>query len=77
MSRFILAIDQGTSSTKSIVFTTEGREVASAAAALQTRYTPDGKAEQNPEGIYRSVIDAVAACMHSWTEIAIRNVTIR
>jgi glycerol kinase len=63
VSRYILAIDQGTSSTKSIVFTADGRQVASASATLRTRYTPDGKAEQDPEGIYRSVIDSVAACM--------------
>ncbi len=63
MSRYILAIDQGTSSTKSIVFSPAGRQVASAAAALHTNYTPDGKAEQNPEALYRSVIDSVAACL--------------
>ena len=60
---YILAIDQGTSSTKAIVFSAEGRQVASASAALRTRYTTDGKAEQDPEAIYRSVIDSVAACV--------------
>ena len=60
---YILAIDQGTSSTKAIVFTAEGGQVASASAALRTRYTPDGRAEQDPEAIYRSVVDSVAACM--------------
>ena len=64
MSRYILAIDQGTSSTKSIVFSPDGRQVASASAALHTRYTADGKAEQNPEAIYGSVIDSVAACVN-------------
>ena len=63
MARYILAIDQGTSSTKSIVFTEAGRQMASASAALRTTYTPDGKAEQDPEAIYRSVIDSVAACI--------------
>jgi len=63
MSRYILAIDQGTSSTKSIVFSPEGRQMASATAALHTRYTADGKAEQDPEAIYGSVIDSVAACV--------------
>ena len=63
MSRYILAIDQGTSSTKSIVFSLAGHEVASASVPLHTKYTPDGKAEQNPEAIYRSVIDSVAACV--------------
>jgi len=63
VSRYILAIDQGTSSTKAIIFSLAGHEVASASAPLHTKYTPDGKAEQNPEAIYRSVIDSVAACV--------------
>ena len=63
MSRYILAIDQGTSATKAIVFSLEGRQEARASAPLQTRYTPDGRAEQDPEAIYRSVIQAVGACM--------------
>jgi glycerol kinase len=63
MSRYILAIDQGTSGTKAIVFSLAGREMAGASAPLQTRYTPDGKAEQDPEAIYRSVIKAVSACV--------------
>jgi glycerol kinase len=61
--RYILAIDQGTSSTKSIVFSLTGQEVARASSPLHTTYTPDGKAEQDPEAIYRSVIDAVDACV--------------
>jgi glycerol kinase len=60
---YILAIAQGTSSTKAIVFSAEGRRAAGASAALDTRYTPDGRAEQDPEAIYRSVLDSVAACM--------------
>jgi len=60
---YILAVDQGTSSTKAIVFSLAGREVARASSPLATRYTADGKAEQDPEGIYRSFLDAVAGCL--------------
>lgn len=59
MKRVILAIDQGTSGTKAIVFAPDGEILASATAPLDTRYTADGWAEQNPEAIYRSVIEAV------------------
>ena len=63
MARHILAIDQGTSSTKCIVFTETGTAVATASASLDTTYTPDGKAEQDPEGIYRSVIESISGCI--------------
>ncbi len=59
MEQHILAIDQGTSSTKTIVFSRSGKQVASATRPLNTNYTQDGRAEQDPEGIYRSVIGSV------------------
>jgi glycerol kinase len=63
MNQCILGIDQSTSGTKAIAFSLAGQEIAGASAQLETRYSPDGKAEQDPEGIYRSVIEAVQACV--------------
>lgn len=60
MSDLILAVDQGTSSTKAIVFGLDGRAVASGTAPLETFYGPGGTAEQDPESIYQSVLAAVA-----------------
>ena len=60
---YILAIDQGTSSTKAIVLSDDGREIASATAPLHTVYTPQGTAEQDPEAIVSSVLDAVGTCV--------------
>jgi len=63
MAQYILAIDQGTSSTRAIVFTDAGAIGAIASAPLHTSYTPDGKAEQDPDEIYRSVIQSVSLCL--------------
>ena len=64
---FVLAIDQGTSSTKALVFDREGKMVARGSAPLQTHYFNDGWVEQDPEGIWQNVLDAVKACLHDFS----------
>lgn len=59
MTRPLLAIDQGTSGTKAVIFAPDGTILASATAPLQTRYNANGWAEQNPDAIYSSAIEAV------------------
>lgn len=59
----LLAIDQGTSSTKTIIFDREGGIAASASRDISTSYPRAGFVEQDPDEIYRSVIDSVAACV--------------
>lgn len=60
---YILAIDQGTSSTKTIVFDATGQVVAKASVPLHTDYFPNGFVEQDPEGIYQNVLDSVGQCL--------------
>jgi glycerol kinase len=60
---FILAIDQGTSSTKSIVFDAEGKVIARASEPLKTIYADNGYVEQAPEEIYNNVIASVIKCL--------------
>lgn len=60
---YILAIDQGTSSTKSLIFDAAGQVVARASEPLQTHYTDNGFVEQEPEGIYRNVLTSVGKCL--------------
>lgn len=59
----ILAVDQGTSGSKAVVFDAQGRIVAKAAAPLQSIYPQPGFVEQDPQAIYQSVLDAVGACV--------------
>jgi len=53
----VLAIDQGTTSTRSIVFDERGRSVALARHELAQHYPADGWVEHDPEDLWR---DAVA-----------------
>ncbi len=54
----ILAIDQGTSSTKAIIFDESGKVCEKSTAELITDYQANGFVEQNPEYIYLSVLEA-------------------
>ena len=64
---YILAIDQGTSSTKAILFDGEGKVAKKAVADLHTDYFSDGRVEQDPYQILSSVEEA---CREVLKEIA-------
>ena len=59
----ILAIDQGTSSTKSLIFKKGGEIMAKGSIPLKSNYPKPGYVEQNPEEIYQSVIKLVKLCL--------------
>jgi len=61
--KYILAIDQGTSATKAIIFNENGELVTKATAPLKSYYPEIGFVEQDPQEIYQSVIDATKACI--------------
>jgi glycerol kinase len=63
---FILAIDQGTSSTKTIIFDGAGKVRAKATVALKTYYTEGGFVEQQPSEIYQNVLDSVKECLNTF-----------
>lgn len=71
---YILAIDQGTSSTKTIIFDASGQVVAKGAAALHTDHFPNGFVEQSPEGIYQNMLDSLRQCLevfrHKWHSLS-------
>lgn len=62
-SSYILAIDQGTSSTKAILFDEHGSVVKKASAALHTNYLSGRWVEQDPDAILESVREAIAKCL--------------
>ena len=60
---FILAIDQGTSGTKSFIFDSSGQIVTGATAGLNSYFPKPGFVEQDPEEIYQNVLASVNSCL--------------
>ncbi len=65
---YILSIDQGTSGTKAIIFDEFGKVVIKTTEPLKSYYPTLGFVEQDPEEIYRSVINAVRNCVSKFKE---------
>ncbi|MGR3811905.1 FGGY family carbohydrate kinase [Jiulongibacter sp. NS-SX5] len=66
--KYVLAIDQGTSSTKTVIFDEQGNAVAKGHADLHTDYFDNGFVEQDPEGIYQNVLDSMADCLSKFSK---------
>jgi glycerol kinase len=62
-SPYILAIDQGTSSTKTLLFDAEGQVIARGSEPLKSHYSEGGHVEQQPNEIYQNVLQSVARCL--------------
>lgn len=60
---YLLAVDQGTSATKAVLFDTEGAIVAKGTAPLVSYYPQPGFVEQDPLEIYQNVLAAVKSCL--------------
>lgn len=58
MTGHLLAIDQGTSGTKAVVVDDTGRVCALAEVPLRPEYLPGGGVEQDPEGLFDSMVTA-------------------
>ncbi|MGH6931363.1 MAG: FGGY family carbohydrate kinase, partial [Dongiaceae bacterium] len=56
MTRLILAIDQGTTSSRAILFDREGQPRATAQKELPQIYPADGWVEHDPEEIWRATV---------------------
>lgn len=61
--QYVLAIDQGTSSTKTIIFNELGKVVARGHEPLHTNYEANGFVEQDPDGIVQNVLASVKHCL--------------
>ena len=67
-NKYILAVDQGTSSTKSLVFDENGKPVARGSEPLHTNYLDNGFVEQDPEDIYENVLISIKKCLQQFKE---------
>lgn len=59
----ILALDQGTTSTRAILFTADGRALAEAGSPLEQFYPQDGWVEHDAEEIFRESVKAMRAAI--------------
>ncbi len=79
MEHYLLAIDQGTTSSRSIVFSTKGKIEAIAQKEFSQQYPKDGWVEHNPEEIWESVVctlkDVFDKCPIKPSEIAAVGIT--
>ena len=57
MSQHILALDQGTTSSRAIVFDHEGRPVATAQREFEQIFPNPGHVEHDPEAIWNTQLD--------------------
>jgi glycerol kinase len=65
---FVLAVDQGTSSTKTVVFNEKGEAVARGTELLNTRYLDQGFVEQDPHALYDNVLKSVKKCLDDFRD---------
>ncbi len=79
MSRYVLALDQGTTSSRAIVFDRGGRAVASAQQEFPQIFPQPGHVEHDPEAIWASQLqtarDAMARAGATAADIAAIGVT--
>jgi glycerol kinase len=79
LARHVLAIDQGTTSTRALVFDEAGEPRASSQRELEQRYPRPGWVEHDPESIWQDTLavgrNALAAAGLSATEIAAVGIT--
>src|SRR5262249_40775514 len=66
--QYILAIDQGTSGTKALVFDEQGKVHARSSEPLKTQYLNNGFVEQVPEEILQNVLTSVKKCVTSFVD---------
>ncbi len=59
MSKFVLALDQGTTSTRAILFNHDGKALYKAQKPLSQIYPASGWVEHNPEEIYSSSVEVL------------------
>src|SRR5687768_3017709 len=75
----ILALDQGTTSTRAILFSADGQPLAEAGAPLQQYYPRDGWVEHDAEEIFQASVDALKGAVEkagrSLAEVAAIGVT--
>ncbi|MHC4117772.1 MAG: FGGY family carbohydrate kinase [Planctomycetota bacterium] len=72
---YILAIDQGTSGTKTVIFDSQGKIIAKASEPLKSYFPLPGFVEQDPEEIYENTLSSVKKCLKEFAGAGARKST--
>jgi len=72
----ILSIDQGTTSTRAIVFALDGSKVASAQKEFTQFYPDNGWVEHDPEEIWKTTVETTKSALHQAQDQGVRVVGI-
>ena len=65
MSKFVLALDQGTTSTRAILFDHDGNAVCKSQKQLTQYYPASGWVEHDPEEIFSSAVEVISSVISS------------
>lgn len=76
MTTAILAIDQGTTNSKAVLVSTDGAILARAASPVGIEHPQPGWVEQNPQRLWESVQEAIAACLAAGPAVNILGIAI-
>lgn len=71
----ILAIDQGTTSSRAIIFSDSGEVLHTAQKELKLHYPHSGWVEQNPEDILRDTLACVTECLEKHPDVVSIGIT--
>ena len=63
--RYLVALDQGTTSSRAVIFTTEGHMVGSAAQEFKQHYPNPGWVEHDPADILSTQIESLRTAVRS------------
>ena len=73
--KYILAIDQGTSGTKTVIFNGRGKIMSRATEPLTSCFPKPGFVEQDPVEIYRNILSSVKGCLDEFTKTTSRKLS--
>jgi glycerol kinase len=76
MARHVLAIDQGTTNTKALLFDEQGQVAARAERPVASTFPRPGWVEQDAAAVWRTVEEAVGACLAQLPRAAVAAVGI-
>ncbi|HYB03528.1 MAG TPA: glycerol kinase GlpK [Nitrososphaerales archaeon] len=74
--KLILSLDQGTTNSKALVFTPDGDLVSSATRSIEQHYPHAGWVEEDPELIWRSILEVARKAIRNVPLSAFSNVAI-